>query len=574
MSTKVIPFKRSFASQPKAIEWSNKNIVSPKNVFKWSKDKYYFDCSKCNHTYKLSISVATKKVNKGCSYCYGSSLCDDNSCDVCFKKSFASHPKSKYWSKKNKLFPRNVHTSSNKKYYFTCDICNHNFDMSLDHFAKRNQSCPYCTNRRLCGKGDCHMCINKSFSLHPVSKEWSIKNPVLPIVVFRCSNDKFLFNCFTCKHTFQSRPNSIAKSKGNCCGYCANLLLCTNDNCILCKNKSFMSHPKAKDWSIENKISPRYVFKGSQKKYKFNCNVCKHTYETSLNNILAGNDCSYCLGNLLCDNEKCNFCLQKSFASHPQSKYWSIKNKILPRYVCKKTRDIYFFDCNKCKHIYDVPLNNVTKDNLQCPYCSNKRLCDDLSCNLCRDKSFVSHPKAQYWSKQNNILPRNIFKASSEKCMFDCPDCKNIYEATLNSISTNNCWCSCTINKTEGKLLTFLKSKYNITIVHGKTFSWCKNKKHLPFDFFIEIYNLIIELDGIQHFKQVRNWQTPEEIQKTDKYKMKLANDNGYSVIRIFQEDVWFDKNDWKTKLIDAIKKYDIVSNIFIGDVYNNTSLK
>ena len=49
---------------------------------------------------------------------------------------------------------------------------------------------------------------------------------------------------------------------------------------------------------------------------------------------------------------------------------------------------------------------------------------------------------------------------------------------------------------------------------------------------------------------------------------MKCANDHGYSVIRILQVDVSNDKNDWKNKLLDAIKKYDVPTNIFIGDVY------
>jgi len=35
-----------------------------------------------------------------CSYCGGKKLCDNNECTECFEKLFASHEKSKYWSKK------------------------------------------------------------------------------------------------------------------------------------------------------------------------------------------------------------------------------------------------------------------------------------------------------------------------------------------------------------------------------------------------------------------------------------------------------------------------------------------
>jgi len=47
-------------------------------------------------------------------------------------------------------------------------------------------------------------------------------------------------------------------------------------------------------------------------------------------------------------------------------------------------------------------------------------------------------------------------------------------------------------------------------------------------------------------------------------YKMNEANKNGYTVIRIIQEDVFFDKNDWKNKLVKVIKKYDKPENVYI----------
>jgi len=40
-----------------------------------------------------------------------------------FERSFASHPKSKYWSDKNDVLPRNVFKSARKKYKFNCPNC-------------------------------------------------------------------------------------------------------------------------------------------------------------------------------------------------------------------------------------------------------------------------------------------------------------------------------------------------------------------------------------------------------------------------------------------------------------------
>ena len=78
---------------------------------------------------------------------------------------------------------------------------------------------------------------------------------------------------------------------------------------------------------------------------------------------------------------------------------------------------------------------------------------------------------------------------------------------------------------------------------------------------------IIIELDGPHHFRQVSNWGNYEENQKRDIYKMKCANENGFSVIRLLQEDVLFDKYDWLYELIKNIDKITLdnrVQNIYI----------
>ena len=61
-------------------------------------------------------------------------------------------------------------------------------------------------------------------------------------------------------------------------------------------------------------------------------------------------------------------------------------------------------------------------------------------------------------------------------------------------------------------------------------------------------------MDGAQHFIQIMKWKSPEEQRKMDYYKQKQANINGFSVIRIIQEDVLFDRFDWSNKLLEAIR--------------------
>jgi very-short-patch-repair endonuclease len=126
--------------------------------------------------------------------------------------------------------------------------------------------------------------------------------------------------------------------------------------------------------------------------------------------------------------------------------------------------------------------------------------------------------------------------------------------------------CPICVNKTEAKLYEIMKQIYPSLISQFKK-DWCKRINHLPFDFCIPECKIIIELDGAQHFRQVRNWSSPEEQFENDKYKEECANQNGYSVIRLLQEDVFDDTYDWVkelTQAIEEIKSSEGITNIYL----------
>ena len=105
-------------------------------------------------------------------------------------------------------------------------------------------------------------------------------------------------------------------------------------------------------------------------------------------------------------------------------------------------------------------------------------------------------------------------------------------------------------NKSEAKLVEFLRKVYS-DVTYGARFSWCKNTttgKVLPFDVGVGSVRVMVELDGAQHFRQ-----SPEATRDRDVFKMCMARMNGYSVVRLLQEDVWRDTFDWRTRLRDAI---------------------
>ena len=98
---------------------------------------------------------------------------------------------------------------------------------------------------------------------------------------------------------------------------------------------------------------------------------------------------------------------------------------------------------------------------------------------------------------------------------------------------------------------------------------WCINPSTgfgLEYDFELPDLMIILELDGRQHFQQVRNWICPEEQIERDVFKMRRANEKGYSVIRLLQEEVWDGREAWlEANLRECLVRYEHVTNVFIS---------
>jgi very-short-patch-repair endonuclease len=420
-----------------------------------------------------------------------------------YEKSFASHEKAKYWCDKNNVKLENIlNNKSHTKYWFYCQKCCHDFEIALSHINE-GKWCSYCNSDRLCNFDNCEYCYNKSFASNEKSKYWSSKNTIKPRNITKSSDKSYYFNCEN-GHEFLQRINYIHNGKW-CIVCCNSKRLCSNDECEKCNKNSFMVNEKSKYWNytLNKNVKPRNVFNNSNKKYWFNCQECDHNFEIKLCHTNEGKWCSYCKGDLLCDDNNCNYCFEKSFASEEKSKYWN----------------------------------------------------NELN---------------------NNIIPRKVLKNSGKKYKFNCNNCLHNFEKILSDI-TGGHWCPKCYNKTELKLYEFIKNIYSQIIYQYKN-DWSKNidtNRYLPFDFCLEEYKIIIELDGKQHFEQVMNWKSPEEQIKNDKYKQNCANENGYSIIRLLQEDVFNDKYDWKIELINNIEKIqtdNIIQNIYMckNNEYHN----
>lgn len=144
-------------------------------------------------------------------------------------------------------------------------------------------------------------------------------------------------------------------------------------------------------------------------------------------------------------------------------------------------------------------------------------------------------------------------KSSSNKINPICPDCgriKNQKVLICNLFKYHSIGCNCSdnqsyISKYMFNLLEQLRNKHQINDFSTEIkFDWCKyyntfkNKDSFGiYDFVIEDLKTIIETDGGFHRKDNKmNGKTKDESTWIDNMKDKLAEDNGYKVIRVSDE--------------------------------------
>ena len=199
------------------------------------------------------------------------------------------------------------------------------------------------------------------------------------------------------------------------------------------------------------------------------------------------------------------------------------------------------YECGNCGEIKDTYIQNLRKESTT-EYCSsciqiqNRNSIEDVN-NILKEFGYMC---IKYKNNKEMTVKCDKGHVSSTLKLYDynrgrrCPFCKN---------------------KTEEKVYRFLSEHYNTKYQFIP--EWCKNtetNRYSRYDFVLTDYNIIIELDGKQHFEQLMTWEPYEETRKKDVLKMIMANKNNYHVIRVTQKEIWFDSYDWKEYLQTKIK--------------------
>lgn len=225
---------------------------------------------------------------------------------------------------------------------------------------------------------------------------------------------------------------------------------------------------------------------------------------------------------------------------------WSEKNLKKPEEIARCDNTKYWFECLECKHNFRQTPCSKTRGR-GCPFCDNKKRCGNLSCEFCLANSCYIYKDIWNYSK-NSKKPEEVAISSGTKYWFICKEKGHNYFQRPGDTS-NGKGCSECVNKTELKVAEYLRE---IEVEFKREYVIGDIKRY--YDFYLPEYQLIIEVDGDQHFRQVGNWTDHNKTRENDIQKMQTAVKHGISVLRIYQPDIFNDVIDWKEFILSNLK--------------------
>ena len=256
-----------------------------------------------------------------------------------------------------------------------------------------------------------------------------------------------------------------------------------------------------------------------------------------------------------CGFEKLHFLKKKdkdTFIKNAKDKWGDKYDYSKVEYINAKTKVCII--CPEHGEFWQTPANHLYGYE-GCKECSN-----DLIFNT---ENFIKHAK----NKHNNFYDysKSIFIRCDKSVIITCPIHGDFKQNPYNHAIRGHCCPKCkNVSALEKNAREKLR-KMDIEFVEQKHFKWL-GKQSL--DFFIPKHNIGIECQGRQHFIDGSFNETLNEIEKRDKRKYALCEENGIKILyfinkkyehmntEIYKDNI-FDMKDFETIINQVIKKED-----------------
>ena len=287
-------------------------------------------------------------------------------------------------------------------------------------------------------------------------------------------------------------------------------------------------------------------YKGYAEKGEFECLKCGNKWTTGVRNVLQGKRCRKCaVKEFGLKRRKSNEYFLKDFTKkgNPNievlGKYIGVKHKILTR--CKKNPN----------HVWDA-WPEVLLRGSGCPFCNNKRISPKKENSV----GAVCPELLKYFKNKKDAY--NYTPYSNKKVPMVCPICgreKNnligINDLVSNGFSCD--FCSDKVSRPNKflRLLLFYLEKQGLIKSFNLEYkpNWCKKYPYDGFIITLEGENLLVEMQGIQHYTK-ENSLYSKGVKKRDKEKLLLAQENKTPIVYIDCSNTTF--SNMKNKILDS----------------------
>ena len=339
-----------------AAEWhpTKNGELYPTGVSAGSAKKVWWLCSSCAHEWQAAVNYRALRGN-GCPACAGGVATTGR------KDLATTHPAlAAEWhpTKNGVLLPTATSAGSNKKVWWRCSSCAHEWQAMISNRTVGGTGCPACANKTIVpGRNDLA-------TTHPaLAAEWHpTKNgDLLPTAVSAGSNKRVWWRCQICAHEWQTKVIYRALD-GNGCPACAGRTIGRNDLATTHPAVTAEWHP-----TKNGELYPTGVSTGSGKKVWWLCSSCAHEWQATVGDrALSGRGCPACANKTIVLGRNDLATTHPSLAAewHPTK-----NGDLLPTAVSAGSDKKEWWLCSSCAHEWQATVYNRVRRGSSCPAC-------------------------------------------------------------------------------------------------------------------------------------------------------------------------------------------------------------
>lgn len=342
-------------------------------------------------------------------------------------------------------------------------------------------------------------------------EEMKEKHPEIKVLGTYVNNKtKIECLCNICKTEWSAFPNNLLQKTG--CPQCG-------INKQRMPIQEFLN--KLHDINPDIDILGDYI--NSQTKLLCKCKICNNEWKTKPTVLLRGCSCPKC------GLEKIS---EKNGKTHETfiNEMSIINPNILITGKYRGNREKVECLCKLDGCTWSASPFNLLQ-NYGCPQCGENRKSEKL---LKSHNQFVN----ELSEKQPDIQVISEYKGLKYKILCKCKKCNHEWKANPNSLLSANTGCpKCNFSKGENIIYNFL-SKNKINNIQQKTFDdlFGIGGGKLSYDFYLPIYNVLIEFQGLQHYQAIKYFGGNKKFeyqQEHDRRKREYAKLHNIELIEI-----------------------------------------